>query len=127
MEMHAIQSKQASMSSGCIVGNAYLTGLWKGCPSLENNRPGDKTDHICGRPFYRELFPDAEAREAQAASVLPGWNFAAEFVEEIEDECHLVHRGGLPGAGRLQHGEALAIRVKIKRVVEGSEVHELAR
>ncbi len=34
-----------------------------------------------------------EAREAQAASVLPGWNFAAEFVEEIEDEGNLVQFG----------------------------------
>ena len=25
MEMHAIQSKQASMSSGCIVGNPAIT------------------------------------------------------------------------------------------------------
>ena len=112
---------------GRFVSYSSLIRFWKSGSSLESNRPGDKTDQICGGPFYRELFPDAEAREAQAASVLPGWNFAAEFVEEIEDECHLVHRRGLPGVGRLQHGEALAIRVKIKRVVEGSEVHELAR
>jgi hypothetical protein len=37
MGMHAIQSKQASMSSGCIVGKPPLTGLGKGCASCEGN------------------------------------------------------------------------------------------
>jgi hypothetical protein len=32
MDMHAIQSKQASMSSGCIVGNPYLIALRQSCP-----------------------------------------------------------------------------------------------
>ncbi len=30
MEMHAIQSKQASMSSGCIVGRSSIVRLGKG-------------------------------------------------------------------------------------------------
>jgi len=33
MEMHAIQPKQASMSSGCIVGNSSLIALRQSCPS----------------------------------------------------------------------------------------------
>jgi hypothetical protein len=35
MEMHAIQSKQASMSSGCIVGNSYLIGIMEGLPVIQ--------------------------------------------------------------------------------------------
>ena len=37
MEMHAIQSKQASMSSGCIVGNSY-PGITSGLPVARPNR-----------------------------------------------------------------------------------------
>jgi hypothetical protein len=35
MEMHAIQSKQASMSSGCIVGN----------PEVSQKRGSRRSDH----------------------------------------------------------------------------------
>jgi hypothetical protein len=38
MEMHAIQSKQASMSSGCIVRNPYLIALRQSCPLLDHDR-----------------------------------------------------------------------------------------
>ena len=37
MEMHAIQSKQASMSSGCIVRNPYLIALRQSCPLSDRN------------------------------------------------------------------------------------------
>jgi len=38
MEMHAIQSKQASMSSGCIVGKPYL-GITSSLPVIRPVTP----------------------------------------------------------------------------------------
>ena len=43
-----------------------------------------------------------------------GREFAAEFVQEIEDEADLVHRSGLFCVGGLQHGKALAVGVQVK-------------
>src|SRR3989304_2640339 len=48
------------------------------------------------------------------SSVRAGREFAAELVEEIEDEADLVHRGGLFCAWGLQHGKAFAVGVQIK-------------
>src|SRR5437870_1751760 len=40
--------------------------------------------------------------------------FAADLIEEIEDEADLVHGSGLFCARGLQHGEALAVGVQVK-------------
>jgi hypothetical protein len=53
-----------------------------------------------------------------------GREFAADLVEEIEDEADLVHRSILFCAWGLQHGEALAVGVQIK-VIGGPAVGEL--
>jgi hypothetical protein len=41
----------------------------------------------------------------------PWRKFAANLVEEIEDEADLVHRSGLFRARGLQYGEAFAVGV----------------
>src|SRR6266849_8681418 len=50
-------------------------------------------------------------------SFLSGREFAAELVEEIEDEADLVHRSALFCARGLQHGETLAVGVQVKVIV----------
>ena len=40
----------------------------------------------------QELTPMTEKEKRRAASILAGRNFAAELVEEIEDEADLVYR-----------------------------------
>src|SRR3972149_4937257 len=48
-------------------------------------------------------------------SGLTGREFAADLVEEIEDEADLVvHRSGLLRARSLQHGEAFAVGGQVK-------------
>ena len=46
MEMHAIQCKQASMSSGCNVGNPPLIALRQSCPSSIPNLTCAKTSEV---------------------------------------------------------------------------------
>src|SRR5579864_8971701 len=58
---------------------------------------------------------------------LSGREFAAELVEEIEDEADLVHRSSLFRARGLQHGEALAVGVQVKVIVGPYLCGELTR
>src|SRR5260370_41427587 len=63
---------------------------------------------ISRNPRYRELVASGKG-ETHIGSILPRRNFAAKFVEEIEDEADLVHLWDFSGDGSLQHGEAVAI------------------
>src|SRR6266478_438813 len=55
-----------------------------------------------------------------------GREFAAEFVEEIEDETYLVHRSGLSCARGLQYCKPLTVGVQVKVIREQPEFGELA-
>src|ERR1700686_3046521 len=57
---------------------------------------------------------------------LSGRHFAAEFVEEIEDEADLVHRSILFRARGLQHGEALSVGVQVEVIEAQPAIGELA-
>src|SRR5713226_3624569 len=63
---------------------------------------------------------------ARAASILAGRNFAAELVEEMEEEADLVHWRCLAGGGGLQHGKSLAVGVQVKVPAADSAVGKLA-
>ena len=68
-----------------------------------------------------ELLQDAIVRDGLAdhGDSFSGRDFAADLVEEIEDEADLVHRSGLFCARGLQHGEALAVGVQVKVIGAG--------
>jgi hypothetical protein len=57
---------------------------------------------------------------------LSGRDFAADLVEEIENEADLVYRTGLFRARGVQHRETLAVRMQVKVVGARAEVGELA-
>src|SRR5713226_1865946 len=63
---------------------------------------------------------------ARAASILAGRNFAAELIEEMEEEADLVHWRCLAGGGGLQHGKSLAVGVQVKVPAADSAVGKLA-
>lgn len=67
-------------------------------------------------------FHHAECGSCRGQSVLGLWNFATDLVEEIQDEGHFVRT--LPRAGRLDNGEALAVRMQVK-VVERANVDKV--
>jgi hypothetical protein len=65
MEVHAIQSKQASMSSGCIVGNI---------PQFDKGRVACDTGAIrkLQSTTFRELFLAVSEREPVSGTTQPG-------------------------------------------------------
>src|SRR5712692_10347607 len=57
---------------------------------------------------------DAGVTKSARPSVPGGWGFAAQLVEEVEDEGDLIDRRSFGGSGCFQHGEALAIGMQIE-------------
>src|ERR1700674_2541982 len=57
---------------------------------------------------------------------LPGRDFTADLVEEVEDKADVVHHSGLFCAWGFQHGETLAVGMHVKVVDARSDVGELA-
>ena len=48
--------------------------------------------HFDVKPTYEDPLPPCRGREARAASILAGGDFAAQLLEKIEDEADLVDR-----------------------------------
>ena len=74
-QLRAGNTRSVRRASGLVlVGNPYLTGLWKGCPSSTRNWPA-KTSSIGERVGQEQPveFRQASSRHREAARKIPAY------------------------------------------------------